>query len=169
MSDQDERTIINLLNRYGLAMDARRWDLFDTIFTADVDLNYFGLTWHDLPTFKAEFSKAHEHFDATQHAMANHLVDVSGDNASAFTYCLWRLIAKGTQGGDAFFGAAWYDDLLARTAAGWRIRKRSCRVLWTDGNPRATGAPESLPWDVLRDQAAAGSVAYLQAIARSAR
>ena len=36
----DREDIIELLNLYGLAMDTRRWDLVDRIFTADVDADY---------------------------------------------------------------------------------------------------------------------------------
>ena len=159
----DERAIIQVINRYGLAMDARRWDLFDSIFTADVELDYSGTRWSDLPSFKRDFAQAHAPFDATQHAMLNHLVEPRGDAAAAFTYCAWRLIRKGTPGGDFLAGTAWYDDALVRTAAGWRIRRRACRILWAEGNPAATGAREAMPWDVLRQEAAAGKVGYLEA------
>ena len=95
---EDERAIIQTVNRYGLAMDTRGWDLFDSIFTADVELDYSGTRWSDLASFKRDFAAAHARFDATQHAMMNHLVELSGDAAAAFTYCSWRLICRGTPG-----------------------------------------------------------------------
>src|SRR4051794_24172179 len=125
---QDERAIIQVINRYGIAMDARRWDLFDSIFTADVELEYPSSKWRDLATFKTDFAASHAKFDATQHANVNHLVEVSGDTASAFTYCFWRLMQRGTPGGDFVEGSAWYDDALVRSDAGWRIRRRHCRI-----------------------------------------
>jgi hypothetical protein len=161
---KDERAIIQVINRYGLAMDTRRWDLFDGIFTADVELEYPGSKWSELAKFKIDFAAAHEKFDATQHAMMNHLVEVTGETATAFTYCSWRLICRGTPGGDFLEGMAWYDDALVRTAAGWRILRRHCRILWADGNPAATGAKEVMPWDVLRVEAAEGRVGYLEAV-----
>lgn len=36
----DREDIIEVLNLYGFAMDTRRWDLFDRIFTADCDVDY---------------------------------------------------------------------------------------------------------------------------------
>lgn len=165
---QAEWAIIKILNRYGIAMDTRRWDLFDTIFTSDVELEYPRAGWRDLATFKTDFALAHERFDATQHAMMNHLVEVDGDTASAFTYCAWRLICRGTTdddvlGNNSVEGTAWYDDSLILTADGWRIKRRACRILWADGNPAATGATSALPWDILREEAARGEVCYLQA------
>ena len=149
MSDHDERAIISVINLYAIAMDARRWDLFDRIFTDDVDADYSGPHWYDLSTFKTDFARAHEIFDATQHVMMNHLVDVAADSAKAFTYCSWRLALKGTEGGDFLHGTAWYDDVLARSTKGWLIKRRTCRILWSDGNPRVIGASEGHTWSLL--------------------
>jgi hypothetical protein len=165
---EDQRAIIQVINRYGLAMDSRRWDLFDSIFTADVELDYSGTRWTDLASFKTDFAAAHERFDATQHAMMNHLVELAGEAAAAFTYCSWRLICRRAPSGDFLEGTAWYDDALIRTTAGWRIRRRACRILWAEGNPLATGAREAMPWDVLRLEAAQGKVGYLEAVGAKA-
>jgi hypothetical protein len=164
MNTADEWAIVQVINRYGIAMDARRWDLFATIFTPDVELEYpSGMAWNDREKFRVDFAEAHKDFDATQHAMLNHLVEVHGDEASAFTYVWFRLIRRGTPGGDFFEGFAWYDDALVRTDGGWRIKRRHCRMVWNGGNPAAIGASKGQPWDVLRDEAAGGRVAYLAA------
>ena len=161
MTDKHQMKIIQTINLYGIAIDARRWDLFNTIFLPGVFLDYSGSLWTSLDTFKSDFIRDHEQFDATQHAMMGHLVDVAGDTASAFTYCSWRLIRKNTEGGDFLEGTAWYDDSFVLTDAGWRISKRICRILWTDGNPRATGAAHAPNWHLLRDDARDGAVGYL--------
>lgn len=168
MNDHDEREIIRLINRYGIAMDAQRWDLFDTIFTEDVELDYSGMVWNTLPVVKADFAVAHEGFDATQHGMLNHLIDSDGERASAFTYCNWRLIRHGVEGGNFLEGTAWFDDALVRTGAGWRIARRVCRILWTDGNPQVIGAAEAMPTAALRSEADAGRVGYLESLAKRA-
>ena len=163
MNNEAEWAIVKVINRYGIAMDARRWDLFDTIFTPDVELEYPSSSWNELAAFKTDFARAHERFDATQHMMLNHLVEVDGETASAFTYCSFRLICKGTKGGDHVAGTAWYDDALIATAEGWKIGRRACRILWAEGNPAATGADAPLEWNVLRHEAARGEVGYLNA------
>jgi AraC-like DNA-binding protein len=54
MSDREE--IIQLINLYGFAMDTQRWDLFDRVFTEDVDADYGpGSHWTDRAAFKRDF------------------------------------------------------------------------------------------------------------------
>lgn len=170
MSDQDAASIIGTLNRYALAMDTQRWDLFDQIFTADVDADYTEPAhWRDLESFRRDFAAYHAPFDSTQHVMMNHLVEVDGDTAHAFVYGTWLLIKTGTEGGDHWQGTGWYDDSLVRTPAGWRIRRRACRVIWWGGNPRVNQPPsDDVSFDtsskVLREEARAGRVAFVEAV-----
>lgn len=159
-----ETAITQVINRYGLAMDARRWDLFDSIFTPDVTIDYSGRLWSNAISFKNDFRRDHQRFDATQHAMMGHLIDVADWEATAFTYCSWRLICRGTEGGDFLEGCAWYDDALRMTEAGWRISRRRCRIVWAEGNPRVISADQLPTWHLLRDEANDGDVGYLRSI-----
>src|SRR6478752_2384978 len=103
MSDRDE--IINVINLYGFAIDTQRWDLFDQVFTADVDADYSEPAhWRDLATFKRDFAVYHDPFDGTQHVMTNHLVSVEGDRAHAVTYGHWRLLRSEVGGGGMWEG-----------------------------------------------------------------
>jgi hypothetical protein len=169
MADQDIQSIIQLVNLYGLAVDTQRWDLFDRIFISDVDAD-FGESahWRDLASFKRDFGVFHAPFDSTQHAMMNHLVNVTGDTAQALTYGTWRLIRKGVEGGDLWEGTGWYDDDLVRSGNKWLIKHRTCRVVWWGGNalvqealPGAKFTPNSL---ALRREGEAGRVRFLKAI-----
>jgi hypothetical protein len=120
--------------------------------------------WDGLKAFKASFTPAMERYSATQHSVMNHLVDVTGDTAKAFSHCFWRLILEGTEGGDFIEGMAWYDDALVRTGNRWQIARRACRTFWTAGNPRVMGISQLLPNDKLYIEAAGGNVGYLEAI-----
>lgn len=164
--------IIETLNRYAAALDSHSWDLFDTVFTPDVEADYPGtLHWHDLASFKAEFSVYHEALANHQHLMANHQVLVRGDRANSFVYGLFRLVERAADGEGAGVreGCSWYDDELVRTPAGWRIAKRTARVFWmggmapvrtvSEGVPMNIGAMGSLPAEVK-----AGRVAYFNAL-----
>ena len=116
MNDSDQQPIIQIVNLYGFAVDSQRWELFDRIFTADVEADFSETAhWRDLASFKSDFGAFHRIFDSTQHAMMGHLVEVNGDTAHAFTYGNWRLIRKGVEGGDLWEGTGWYDDELVRT------------------------------------------------------
>lgn len=170
MSQQETSAIIQLLNLYGFAVDTQRWDLFDRIFTEDVEADFSEPAhWRDLASFKRDFAAFHDPFDSTQHCMMNHLVEVDGDTAQAFTYGTWRLVRRGVDGGPLWDGSGWYDDDLVRTAQGWRIRHRTCRVVWWTGNPLVNetipGVKFDLRTSVLRREGEAGAVRYLNAIA----
>ena len=169
MAEQDVQSIINIINLYGFAVDSQRWDLFDRIFTNDVDADFSDSAhWRDLAGFKADFAVFHHPFDSTQHAMMNHLVNVRCDVACAFTYGTWRLIRKGLEGGDFWEGTGWYDDELVRSGKSWLIKRRTCRVVWWGGNPLVQEAIPGVRFDLrstaLRREAEAGRVRYLNAI-----
>jgi SnoaL-like domain len=168
MSDRDVLSIMNTINLYGLAVDTQRWELFDRIFSDDVDADFGTSHWRDLASFKRDFAAFHDPFSSTQHTMMNHLVDVDGDVAQAFTYGSWRLIRKGIEGRDFWEGTGWYDDQLLRSKDGWLIKRRTCRIVWWDGNPLAQetipGVKFKLESSVLRREGDAGRVGYLNAI-----
>ena len=171
-SDREE--IIQLINLYGLAMDSQRWDLFDQLFTEYVDADYgSGSHWTSLGQFKADFGAFHAAFDATQHMMTNHIVRISGEVAYAMTYGSWRLVRYSAgdgaaEGGPLWDGSGWYDDGLVKTHAGWRIRKRVCRVIWATGNPKVKQTLPDVSFEDtvynLRAEAEAGRVSILHAI-----
>lgn len=171
MSVQDENEIINTVNLYGFAVDTQSWNLLDQVFTADVDADYSETShWHDLATLKSDFEVFHDPFDGTQHTMMNHLVNVKGDRAYAMTYATWRLIRHGLAGGDCWEGTGWYDDVLDRTAAGWRISSRICRIIWWGGNPLVNetvpGVKFQLPILSLRGERLAGRVRFYESLKR---
>jgi hypothetical protein len=171
MSDHDISAIVNVINLYGLAMDTQRWELFDRIYTPDVDADFGEQAhWRDLATFKRDFAAFHAPFDSTQHIMSNHVVNAAGDTATAFTYGTWRLTRKGVDGGEVWVGSGWYDDALERTPEGWRIKRRLCKVAWWSGNPLVQetlpGAKFSMRTTTLKREAAEDTVSYLRLIAR---
>lgn len=166
----DHNQIVNTINLYALAVDALAWDLFDRVFTADVQMDYYpGSKLTGLAGMKEEFALAHEGLTASQHTVANHQVIVNGDKANAMSYVIARLLRNVPEGGVNYweFGG-WYDDCLVRTPSGWRIHKRVCRGNWWEGNPRVAEArPE---WvfrpdvTLLRNFARAGESAFLKAV-----
>jgi hypothetical protein len=134
MSDRED--IIQLINLYGLAMDTRRWDLFDRIFTEDCDADYGPTShWTERARFKQDFGAFHELFDATQHVMTTHLVHVRGDRAAALTYGSWRLIRHAAGDPPVWDGTGWYDDELVRTLQGGVLDRQSAGPV-ADGGDR---------------------------------
>ncbi len=134
---EDKAAIIEILNLYGFALDARQWDLFDRVFSDDVVAEFgpAGAAWKGLADFKRSFAEFHDRLDSHQHTMMGQLVHVDGDKANAFSYGNWLLVREAAEGGPTWLGTGWYDDELVRTDQGWRIHHRVCRLQSWSGNP----------------------------------
>ncbi|HND14038.1 MAG TPA: nuclear transport factor 2 family protein [Pseudomonadales bacterium] len=123
----DRLEINNLLIDYCSAVDAKDFDQFDHLFTADALIVYTALggARGSVAEIKDYLKRVMPYFPATQHMIANSRVWVDGDTAHARTMCHnpmeIPLPAGGTQ--IAFYGL-WYVDRLVRTAQGWRIAER---------------------------------------------
>lgn len=176
MSGNDHGEIVNILNLYALAVDTLQWDLFDLVFTPDVEADYRGgAAWTDLAAFKVDFAAAHAALDTCQHVITNHQVVLNGDQANALSYAHARLVRStpGRGGLNYWEVGAWYDDVLVRTAAGWRIKSRTCDCNWWDGNPQALdptpGMIRKREITPMRAPAGAGQIAYIEAVRAKAR
>ncbi len=170
MAENDKTEIIEVLNLYAFALDAKQWDLFDLIFTEDVTAEFgpASALWTDLDTFKRAFAAFHETLDNQQHQMMGQLVHMDGDTAYAFSYGNWLLIRNAAEGGHQWIGTGWYDDLLVRTDHGWRIKRRVCRLTSWTGNPAVPepniGQVPDMKTHVLRLHCEEGKVGYFNAI-----
>jgi SnoaL-like domain len=166
----DKAAIVEILNLYGLALDAHQWDLFDRVFTEDVVAEFgpAGAAWIGLADFKRSFAEFHDQLDGHQHTMMGQLVHVDGDRANAFSYGNWLLVRESAEGGPTWQGTGWYDDQLVRGDEGWRIRRRVCRLMSWTGNPsvpepNAEHNPD-MNTNVLRRHAEEGRIEFLKAI-----
>jgi hypothetical protein len=162
--------IVDVVNLYPIAVDARRWELFDQVFTADAKADFGGgARWQDRAALKRDFAIVHTPFDATMHTTTNHKVNVRGDEANCISYVHGRFI-RDVPGGNLFESGGWYDDVLVRTPEGWRISSRTCRMVWAAGNPvvlqTMPGVTGEQQLDSLSRAAAAGTVAYLQSLSQ---
>jgi SnoaL-like domain len=169
MSTGDIIEIVNVINLYALAVDTRRWDLFDRIFTPDIRTSFGGpAAWNDLVKLKRDFAIVHGPFSATMHVTTNHQVLVKDDVASCLSYVHGRFIRQLPEGGNLFESGGWYDDALVRTVDGWRIKTRSCRTIWTAGNPvvlqTMPGITGEQKIDSLSDEALSGNIGHLAAL-----
>ncbi len=141
MSMQDKAEIVEIMNLYGVALDAHRWDLFDLVFTDDVVAEFgpAGAAWRGLAEFETIVRGVfHQTLDSHQHTMMGQVVKVEGDKANAFSYGNWLLVRHAAEGGPTWQGTGWYDDALVRTDAGWRIGHRVCRLMSWTGKPGDT-------------------------------
>jgi hypothetical protein len=168
MANSDATDILNVLNLYGFVLDAQRWELFDRVFTEDVEAIFgpAGMGWDSLDGLKEHFIEFHRELNSHQHTMMGQVVHIDGDRANAFSYGNWLLRRETVEGDPTWVGTGWYDDDLIRTEAGWRIRRRVSRLVSWTGNPAVVGhnADADFNLHVLRQDVEAGDVSFYQAI-----
>jgi len=169
MPTSERDAIVETINLYAVAVDAKQWSLFDRVFTSDVKMHFDeGACWDDLERLKHDFALVHSPFNCTQHVMTNHLVEVEGRRASALTYGMWHLFRQGTEGGDWWQGGGWYDDVLLEQESGWRISERRCRIAWWRGNPLVQMPNPDVYFNLssasMQKEADEGEIRYLKAI-----
>jgi hypothetical protein len=165
MSTNDTTEIVKVVNLYALAVDTTRWDLFERVFTADVEVNALpNGRWSDLPSLRQKWAEFHDPLDGSTHTFTNHQVIVSGDRAQALSYVTVRLMRQMAQGDSFYECGGWYDDQLVHTANGWRIKARAYGSNWWRGNPRVGGEGFDPTLRPIRLAAAAGEIGYLKAL-----
>jgi len=168
MNGNDAAEITNVINLYAVAVDSLQWDLFDDVFTDDIAIDFGGpAAFTGIDTLKVGFDAIHRPFKATQHFTSNHHIAINGDRATCFSY-VRGVFVREVAGGNMFESTGWYDDVLIRTPAGWRIQTRSSRMTWWGGNPEVlktnpqAGVPEDT--DSMAAEAEAGRLAHVKGL-----
>lgn len=120
----DRLEIQQLLIAYSTAIDSRRFDDLDQVFTADAYIDYRAMGGVDgrYPEVKAWLSEVLPNFPAYAHMLGNVDVRIAGDTATSRTLCFNPMVLVGE--GQVLFCGLWYDDEFVRTAEGWRMTKR---------------------------------------------
>ena len=135
----DKLDIQEVLIRYANALDSREHELLNDVFLADADIDYtaVGGVRGNLQEWQEWLHPAMSRFESWQHLMANFVIELDGDRATALTRCHNPLQGRRADGSTYVFHAgARYHDSLVRTGDGWRIAKRVLGVDWQDaGEP----------------------------------
>ncbi len=120
----DRLEIQQLLVDYATAIDQRRFDDLDRIFTPDAYIDYRAMGGIDgpYPQVKAWLAGVLPHFPAFCHLNGNFDIRLAGDTAAGRTMCLNPMKLAGD--GQILFCALWYDDDFVRTGDGWRLTRR---------------------------------------------
>lgn len=121
----DRLEIQQLLVDYSTAIDQRRFDDLDRVFTPDAYIDYRAMGGIDgaYPAVKAWLSEVLPNFPAYCHLIGNFDIRLAGDTASGRTMCFNPM--KLGDDGRVLFCALWYDDEFVRTSEGWRITRRA--------------------------------------------
>ena len=121
----DRLEIQQLLVDYSTAIDARRFDDLDRVFTADAYIDYRAMGGVDgrYPEVKAWLAQVLPNFPAYAHMLGNFDVKIDGDTATSRTLCFNPMVLGG-EDQQVLFCGLWYDDEFVRTADGWRMTRR---------------------------------------------
>ncbi|NNL66707.1 MAG: nuclear transport factor 2 family protein [Myxococcales bacterium] len=142
----DRIQINDLLIRYTRAIDEKDWALLDTCFTPDAHVDYTsaGGIAGDYPKVRAWLEQALSPFPVTVHALANSVVEIDGDQATARSYVHNPMTFNNPDGSVHIFTVgAFYNDKLVWTDDGWRIRERIEETAFMDGSlPEALQIPQ---------------------------
>jgi hypothetical protein len=120
----DRLEIQQLLVDYSTAIDNRRFDDLDRVFTSDAYIDYteLGGIAGTYPDVKAWLAEVLPNFPAYFHMLGNFDIRIDGDTASSRTI-LFNPMKLGDDDQVMFCGL-WYDDEFIRTADGWRMTRR---------------------------------------------
>lgn len=143
---EDRLAVDDLLTRYATAIDSRKWDLLDTVFTPDARLDYrsAGGTADDYPTVRAWLASVLPIFDVTQHHVLNRIVRVVDGVARATSNFLNVNLLQVSGEPWVFTVGGRYHDRLVHTPEGWRICHRLEETQWWQ-NPMPGLPPQPAP------------------------
>ena len=136
----DRAAVIDTVNRYATALDARDWALLDRVFTPDAVADYGGGPLRGREAVRELVQRMLEGSGPSQHLLANHRVELDGDAARCV--CQVRAYSAGTgpAAGQSYELLGEYRDRLVRTAEGWRIARREMTVHHEIGTRDVLGA-----------------------------
>lgn len=136
----DRIEIDDLLVRYTRAIDEKDWNLLDSVFVPDADIDYTtsGGIAGKYPEVRSWLGKALAAFPITIHAISNSTIELDGDRARGKTLVNNPMVIPQEGGGQHQFTVwAWYIDDLVRTPEGWRIAKRFEQQVFVESGPPA--------------------------------
>jgi hypothetical protein len=124
----DRLEIQQLITDYSTAIDTRRFDDLDAVFTPDAYIDYTALGGIEgsFPEVKAWLAEVLPNFPMYAHMLGNFSVRIDGDTASSRTICFNPMVLGDLADNKAqvMFCGLWYDDEFSRTADGWRMTRR---------------------------------------------
>ena len=120
MNPNDFVELQQLLSRYCHIVDTTAWVDLDQIFTADASVTVAGVypTTTGLDALRELYARMNHPVAHT----SSSLIVVESSDDSARLSSKWVTVRK-----EGLCGTGVYDDLVVRTAAGWRIRERIAR------------------------------------------
>lgn len=142
----DREQIVQLISNMGLLTDARDWNAVVALFADTVEVDYTSLNGGEPqqlpPEQLVEGWREHlERLQATHHLIANHVVEIDGDEAAVATNVTATHVAPNASGGPLWTVGGRYDLRVRRGPDGWRITALTLTVRWATGNQAIMASP----------------------------
>jgi ketosteroid isomerase-like protein len=137
----DEALIIRVVNTFFRALDEKHFDdsYLGQILAADVQMiRPNGAATVGRANIAESFARSFTRFEATQHLLTGHDVDVNGDTAAVranlVAIHIWNdRPVEASMLDRSFTAGGVITAALRRSPDGWRISKAEMRVIWRTG------------------------------------
>ena len=139
----DRLEIQQLLVDYSTAIDTRRFDDLDNVFTPDAYIDYRALGGIDgrFAEVKAWLKTVLPTFPMYFHMIGNFSIKINGDTAQSKIICFNPMVTDNGAGGtQVMYCGLWYHDKFMRTPQGWRMCERVEEKCYTDNVPAGMSA-----------------------------
>ena len=130
----DRAKVLDTVATCAMMIDAKDWASVAACFTDDAELHFGGRvgTARGGPAAAKAIRRMFGSLDlTTTHMVTNSVVRLDGDEAKHVGY----ILAQHLRDDDVYTVGARYDDMLRRTADGWRFTQRVVSRIWKVGNP----------------------------------
>lgn len=134
----DRLTIIELLNHFGIAIDLRDWESFHRLFAEEVEFDYSSIGEVAGTLHPDDITKTARQdlggFQATQHVITNHQVQLSTDNATCRAHVRAMHFLSNNKSESMLEIGGYYQAGLVRIDSNWKIQSWKFTILWSNGD-----------------------------------
>jgi hypothetical protein len=130
---EDRFAVIETLDRYAVALDARDWPLLDRVFMPDATADYGEYRCASREEICKLVQRMLGGCGPTQHMLGVYRIEISGDEAASTCSIRAHHMGRGAEAQLEYECFGEYRDRLVRTPEGWRICHRAMRVTHETG------------------------------------
>ena len=136
----DQAALSDLLIRFAAGIDTCDWELYRSVFTDEIDLDYSSWRPESIGRWAADdwVARAARLFPgltASRHALSNVRVAVEGDAARVRAHvCADHVLVEDGAAPEVFTLNGVYDDRCVRVNGVWRIEGKRLVVQWCTGD-----------------------------------
>ena len=134
----DKQNIIELINQFGMSIDLRDWSSFCGLFTDSVEFDYSSIGEVTSVLQPGEITNTARQdlggFQATQHAISNHIVKLADNDATCFAHVRAQHFLPNEQFDPMLEIGGYYHAKLISQNSSWKIKSWKFTILWSIGS-----------------------------------